>query len=1069
MKIFLLLFITYSLFGSDLNYTIEHLSDGTEAESQTLQSESGYELIISRDENSFDGDFQIGTVGEYIFSSAEYNTAPEINISDSIVTSEDVSQQIQFSVFDAEDDELNITILESGTKGYLSQREDSFIYTPFSNLNGSDFVTVQFDDGFDGVVEKNISISIQAVDDIPVLANISDVSLEEGSGSRTIALSVSDIDSYGNPTFSTTSSNSAIVDVSISGSILKITPKEEQSGTAVIGVTAYLGGSPSQTKIFTVNISPVDDLPLFANIPDISIQEDSPEKVVYFSLIDKDSDVSKATYSVTASNPEIIDVVLSENTLKITPKDNMFGTSEITLTASLDGQTASENFSVSVVSVDDILILDQLSNITRKENSETYIVPIYISDIDSDISETQFSISSSNPNLADVKVSESGISITPKENQFGETEITLTASLGGQTVSQTFKYTLTGFNTAPTILGLNDLSFETSIDETLEILKVELQDDIGVTKFTATSSNTALVSVNANLENSELSLKISKEAVGRTDITVIAEDSEGEKTIEIFSVTVSPNQSQICLEKAKTELNFAKISGANSSQNYIVKDLNLIAIIDDCDEIVSVTWESSQTNIISNTGQVLLDKEKDFTIQLSALLESDNFTTQKTFLLTVPKDELSDEVILEKAKENLTFESIKKENSKRSEIYSSLDLYTTGIAETEISWFSSNGAIISESGFVSRGEEDISVNLVATISKGEFVTQKSFTLNVKSLKDEENAIVESDFDWLTTSQILADNRNSENIKTALSLVSIGANGSDISWVSSNEQVISTSGTVLRDEASDIYVQLIATIQSEDISKEKSFLVRVLKEIPENEKSSYSFDRVENLVEEDKKIITLFMEDMNSTQEVSSTLQINSRISSDTIILDDTLKTVFENNSSLTTIFLNGDGTTETRVETENGTSDISLQVVDGKTEVDDNGTITIESKEKTVVLQQNGAVSHSVNKTIASSKLAGSSVLVSEESVETSYKSVSESANGEKIIFEALVKTDNDSTTETSFSLTNLTTGEKIELEQTLASGSSFSDGSEVEIDMSENGEIEIKINTQLKENLIIN
>jgi hypothetical protein len=1068
-KALLLFFITaLPLFGSDLNYTIEHLSDGTEAEAKTLESENGYELIISRNNNSFNGDFQMGSVGEYVFSSIEYNTVPEVNISESITASEDTKIYIPFSFFDTEGDDLNITILKNGLKGYLSQREEGFTYSPFKDLNGYDFVTVQFDDGFDGIIEKNISIVIKAVDDIPILADISDISMEEGSRTETISLSVSDVDSFGNPSFFVSSSNLEIADITTSGTSLKITPKNNKSGTSKISVTAYLGGSKSETQTFSLNISPVDDLPVFETISDVLIEEDSGEKIISFSLSDIDSDISKATYSINSSNTEIADITLSGNNIKIIPKENMFGKSEVTITANLDGKTVTENFSLSVVSVDDILILNKFSDITRQENSKTYIVPIYISDIDSDISKAQFSLNSSNPSLADVKITESGISITPKENQFGETEITLTASLDNQEVSETFKYRLTSFNIAPEIIGLSDLSFETSVNEIVEILKVELRDDVEVTKFVATSLNPEFVSVNANLESSELTLKISKEAVGKTTITVLAEDSEGEKAFESFFITVSPNQSQVCLEKAKTTLDFSKISGENSNQNYITKDLNLIKIIDDCDEIVLVTWKSSQMNIISDSGKVTLDKEKDFTVQLLALLKSENFTTEKTFLLSVPKDELSNEVILERAKENLTFQSIKNGNNKRNEIYSNLDLYTVGVAESTITWNSSNHAI-SDSGVVSRGETDTPVTLTATITKGELSTQKSFVLNVRSIKDSDSEIVESDFNWLTTSRILADNRNGESIKTALSLISTGANGSTISWTSSNSQIISTSGTVLRNEISDTYVQIIANIQSGDISKEKSFLLKVIKEVPNSEETIYSFNRIENATEDDKNVITLFMEETNSSQEVSSVLKIASNVPSDTEVLNNTLKTTIDNNSSLTTILLNSDGTTETRVETENGVSDVSIQVVDGKTEVNDNGDIVIENEQNRVTLKSDGSVSHFVNQTVAKSKLAGSSVHVSENGVETKYKSISKNSGGEKIILEAMIKTNNHSETETSFSLTNLTTGEKIDLEQTLAEGSTFSDGSEVEIDIDEEGEVKIKISTELIEEIVIN
>jgi hypothetical protein len=1068
MRKFLLLFqiTALFLFGNDLNYTIEHLSDGTEAENHTLANEDGYEIIIEIDENTFYGDYAVGVTGEYSFSSIEYNTEPEINISNEVTVLEDGITSIPFSYFDEEGDDLNITILQKASRGYFYQNGENFIYTPFQNVNGNDFITVQFDDGFDGIVEKNISIAIKSVDDTPILADISDVSIEEGSSSVTVSLSVSDVDSFGTPSFFTTSSNLEIANISVSRNILKITPKENKFGTSTIGVSAYLGGSKSEVKTFTLNISPVDDLPILTNIADVSIQEDSETKIIPFSITDIDSDISKANFSISSSNLEIADVKLLESGIEITPKENMFGESEITLTAILDGQTISENFKLSVVSVDDILILDQLSNVTRQENSQTYIVPFYISDIDSDISETEFSINSSNPEIADVKLSESGIEITPKENMFGESEITLTASLDGQTASQTFKYTISGVNSAPTISGLTDLSFETSIDETLETLRVELYDDIEVTKFSAISSNSELISVNTNLENSEISLNISKEGVGETDITVIAEDSEGERTSEVFTVKIYPNQAQICLERAKTELDFSKISGENSSQDYITKDLNLIEIMDDCDEIVSINWNSSKTNIISNSGKVVLNKEKDFIVQLYANLESADFTTEKRFLLTVPKEEFSDEVLLEEAKENITFESIKAKNSMRNQIYSDLNLYEIGTFDTNISWNSSPN-IISNTGSLLRNSNDTPVSLFATITKGAISTQKTFNLVVKGLKSEDSEIVSDDFNWLTISKILGLNQNSENIKTNLSLYSTGVSGSDITWTSSNNQVITTSGTVLRNNSLDMYIQLIANISSGESYREKEFLLKVLKEIPEDENTIYSFNRIESSSEVDKKIVTLFAKDLNSSQEIESTIEISSELLSETFIDEDTLKTFIEGNSSTSTIYLNSDGTVETQIETINGANDIFVEAVGGKVEVDKNGTIFINSLGRDVFVEENGFVQHSVNKTVATSKLIGSSVLVLKDNIQTSYQLISENES-EKVIFKALVETSNEEKTKTSFTLINLETGKNIELAHTLSDESNFPEDSKIEINKNINGEIEITIKTKLVDNLFI-
>ncbi len=91
---------------------------------------------------------------------------------------------------------------------------------------------------------------------------------------------------------------------------------------------------------------------------------------------------------------------------------------------------------------------------------------------------------------------------------------------------------------------------------------------------------------------------------------------------------------------------------------------------------------------------------------------------------------------VEKAIADLTFDTIKLNNTAANNIVSDLNLYTEGSSGTSISWSSSNPEYIAANGKVIRPAEGIgdqSVTLTAAISKGSAGNSRTFSLVVKAL------------------------------------------------------------------------------------------------------------------------------------------------------------------------------------------------------------------------------------------------------------------------------------------------------------------------------------------------
>ena len=90
-------------------------------------------------------------------------------------------------------------------------------------------------------------------------------------------------------TFTAVSSDAVNVSTNISGDLLTLTPALSFNGSVTISVTANDGTESSNIETFTLTVSPVNDVPVLAEIGDQSTDEDVSIQVT-LSAIDVDGD-----------------------------------------------------------------------------------------------------------------------------------------------------------------------------------------------------------------------------------------------------------------------------------------------------------------------------------------------------------------------------------------------------------------------------------------------------------------------------------------------------------------------------------------------------------------------------------------------------------------------------------------------------------------------------------------------------------------------------------------------------------------------------------------------------------
>lgn len=158
-----------------------------------------------------------------------------------------------------------------------------------------------------------------------------------------------------------------------------------------------------------------------------------------------------------------------------------------------------------------------------------------------------------------------------------------------------------------------------------------------------------------------------------------------------------------------------------------------------------------------------------------------------------------------------------------------LKLPTAGYYDSEISWASSDPAIIAEDGKVTPPldvEELPEVTLTATISNGGFTAKKQFTFKVTRRFSQEDKLLEGELMDVSYGMLSQD--PPEAVVRSLNLSSEGMYGATLSWRSSNTDVITNSGRVIRprynEAAKTVTVTLTASYNGKKASRDFTFTV-----------------------------------------------------------------------------------------------------------------------------------------------------------------------------------------------------------------------------------------------------
>ncbi|MFI2433311.1 family 43 glycosylhydrolase [Streptomyces sp. NPDC018693] len=148
----------------------------------------------------------------------------------------------------------------------------------------------------------------------------------------------------------------------------------------------------------------------------------------------------------------------------------------------------------------------------------------------------------------------------------------------------------------------------------------------------------------------------------------------------------------------------------------------------------SISWTSDNPAVVSDSGKVTRPAagQPDAHATLTATLKKGTMTGTKTFDVTVLPD-FDDRTATEQAAKALTVHNL-------DDVRGNLTLPATGTYGTDVAWSSANPDVVSADGVVHRpahGDGGTTVELTATVTKGEAKTTRAFTATVPELPKQE--------------------------------------------------------------------------------------------------------------------------------------------------------------------------------------------------------------------------------------------------------------------------------------------------------------------------------------------
>ena len=478
-------------------------------------------------------------------------------LTDEVDVMEDIAKTISFVGFDANiafTEDAFVTITQQPSNGTIDElvlidddvaelAQWTLTYEPNFNFSGTDEIKFTINNPGNPESESGeatISITVNAVNDLPTISAIEDATIDEDE-SLVLIVETTDAD---NELILSHVSNDANFVTSLENSTLSITPDPNYSGTATITVTATEdGGENAQiSESFNVVVTSVNDSPQMTSIEDQVTLEDE-----IFSIILSANDVEGDEFTFSElSTPAWLN--LDGATLSGTPLNEDVGGQTISIVVSDASASDTVSFVLTVENVNDAPDIDVLSYPGSVDEDTEKIFQFILLDEDADNNTLSVTVTSLDMNLVpsdSIIIEPTGpfvsgdtvtVTLKPTLDQFGTTSIILEVMDDDLAmISRDLTFTVNNVNDAPVVgdVGAQQTWEDQALQITLNVIDPENNYD-DITIWADISENEDIISLNTNANNvltdDVLILTPVPNAVGVATIWVFADDGEPENS-----------------------------------------------------------------------------------------------------------------------------------------------------------------------------------------------------------------------------------------------------------------------------------------------------------------------------------------------------------------------------------------------------------------------------------------------------------------------------------------------------------------------------------------------------------
>ena len=282
---------------------------------------------------------------------------PPVAVVDAVTTLEDTPLEninVLANDIDVDGDTLTVLEVSSAEGAEVTLNDDGTVnYLPNVNFNGVDTITYSVSDGLGGVTTGELKISVEAVNDAPVVTG-EQVNAVQNESIDAIAVLLNDEDPDGNPLTveAAVASNGGTVEINGDGT-LKYTPAPDFVGEETLTYTVIDGQGGRVEGQVTVSVASLDDGPV-ANDDSVVVEEGA--QLVSLDVLGNDRVADGETLTVvSASSEQGATVVINDDgTLDYQAPANYTGVDVVTYTVrDSQGRESQSTLTVTVNDVND--------------------------------------------------------------------------------------------------------------------------------------------------------------------------------------------------------------------------------------------------------------------------------------------------------------------------------------------------------------------------------------------------------------------------------------------------------------------------------------------------------------------------------------------------------------------------------------------------------------------------------------------------------------------------------------------------------------------------------------------